>query len=314
MSLHVRTSLLLAFLAVIPILYISACSYSSSDETGGFVSNADGDSELDELDLQTEQREQVSELEEFGEELEESIEQEQELGLAEDSNQEGEGFELEFAADDDLEQEEYEGLEEELAAGSDPYADAVVSVSYGDGAGFGRDRFPEVVLGAPASEDGNAGSMDVLSLGNCGSIVLEFVDNCLVDSAGDDLLVFENPFFVGGNEQNVFSETAVVDVSQDGENWHRFPFSYNADGANDFERFVGMAGLNPAGDGFDLSSVGLAWARFVRITDTGKGSCAIHDQNGNFIDDAGNDFPCTNSCGFDLDAIKAVNSAPVCPR
>ncbi len=53
---------------------------------------------------------------------------------------------------------------------------------------------------------------------------------------------------------------------------------------------VGGAG----GDAFDLSDVGLSWARYVRIEAAG------------FID--GPDGP--DNAGFDLDALAAVHSVP----
>ena len=178
----------------------------------------------------------------------------------------------------------------------DPYADRVVRILPGTGAGFGQDRFPEVVLGPPSGAGASSGSLDVLSLGREGLIELEFTDVVAVDGPGVDLLVFENPF-------GTFFETGVVSVSDDGVDWRQFPCD-----ATDIDAgFPGCAGThvvfaNPAmgisatdpavsgGDGFDLALVGLRRARFVRVVDSGA-----------------NRFYGPPGGGFDLDAIAVVN-------
>ena len=175
----------------------------------------------------------------------------------------------------------------------DPYADQVVSFALGDNAGFGEADLPGIVLGPPRGRGTDAGSLDVVSLGLGGEIVLEMSDPGIVDGAGPDLLVFENPF-VG------FIEPGEVSVSPDGVTWWTFPCSREAP-------YTGCAGLNPVlanptqnsidptdpesagGDAFDLADLGVAEVRFVRITDIGQGSYA------------------GNTGGFDLDAL-AVSS------
>jgi hypothetical protein len=178
--------------------------------------------------------------------------------------------------------------------GSDPFADAVVSFEPGPGAGFGADLFPDVVLGPPTGA-GNAGSLDVLSLGNQGEIVLMFDDIGLVDGDGPDLLVFENPF-------TGWYETGVVAVSDDGETWHEWPCDAE-DAAN---RYPGCAGVGlvwthpdndidptdpetAGGDAFDLAELGIERARYVRIRDSGFNT---------YDGTAG---------GFDLDAVAVVH-------
>lgn len=178
----------------------------------------------------------------------------------------------------------------------DPWADRVVRFVPGEGAGFGQDRFPDVVLGPPSGGGASSGSLDVLSLGREGVIDLEFMDVIAIDGPGVDFLVFENPF-VG------FYETGVVSVSEDGLTWYDFPC--DADDAD--AGFPGCAGThvvfaNPAqgisgvdpqvagGDGYDLADVGLTRARFVRVKDSGK-----------------NRFYAPPSGGFDLDAVAVVN-------
>ncbi len=183
---------------------------------------------------------------------------------------------------------------------SDPYADEVVSFEPGDGAGFGQDRFPGIVLGPPAGVGPDNGSLDVLSLGREGRITLRFTDVGVIDGPGVDLLVFENAFALPGGA--TYAETGRVEVSEDGASWHPFP----CDATNAAAGYPGCAGVrtiqaNPAngvsatdpavagGDGFDLATVGLSRARYIRITDSGA-----------------NGYGGTGG-GFDLDAVAVVN-------
>jgi hypothetical protein len=182
---------------------------------------------------------------------------------------------------------------------SRPFATKVVSFKPGEDAGFGQDGYPNIVLGPPQGAGAGMGSLDVLSLGNRGEIVLELTLG-VVDGPGVDLLVFENPF--GG-----FVETGVVAVSEDGQTWREFPCN-PTDSAGGYP---GCAGVKPVssspdngisatdpavagGDGFDLATLGVARARFVRIRDSGANSYGF------------------TSGGFDLDAIAVVNGSPVC--
>lgn len=155
------------------------------------------------------------------------------------------------------------------------FAEEVVSVTYGDGAGFGQESFPAIVLGPPKGGSASAGSLDVLTLGNGGAIVLGFGEAAIVDGPGPDFLVFENPFLVGGDPDQVFAELATVEVSADGVVWHAFPCATKT---APYDRCAGHtpvlasdaeAGRDPSagGDAFDLAEVGLAEARFVRLTD-----------------------------------------------
>ncbi len=181
------------------------------------------------------------------------------------------------------------------SAGPDPYADAVVTFEPGDGAGFGADAMPDVVLGPPAGEGASAGSLDVVSLGDGGVIVLELADMEVTDGPGVDLIVFENPF--GG-----WIETGFVAVSADGETWHEFPCDPH-DAAGGYPGCAGVepvyanpaAGVDPTdpaaagGDQYDLAELGLASARFVRVRDSGA-----------------NTYGGTTG-GFDLDAVAVVH-------
>jgi hypothetical protein len=183
-----------------------------------------------------------------------------------------------------------------------PYAREIVSFEPGEEAGFGEDDLPGVVLGPPDGHGELSGSLDVLSLGKGGNIVLGFVGLGIVDGEGPDLVVFENAFWPSGDPTLVFAEPGEVSVSEDGTEWHAFPCDAEGDGMG---RFEGCAGWTPAseydpnatvpldpgvtgGDAFDLADVGVARARFVRITD---------------VSNAGAE----PSAGFDLDAVGIVN-------
>lgn len=206
---------------------------------------------------------------------------------------------------------------------ANPFPDRVAEVEYGEGAGFGQESFPEIVLGPPRGAGENAGSLDVLSLGNGGIITLEFTDNTPQNGPGPDLIVFENPFYVAQNPENVFCEAAFVEVSQDGEVFYRFPNDYNpaGDPVNSPANWQGFAGVYPVlshpgngidptdpdaagGDVFDLDDVGLDWIRFIRIVDTNEPPDAQHDDGGDEIYDPGTGAGASG--GFDLDAVAAV--------
>ena len=92
---------------------------------------------------------------------------------------------------------------------------------------FGQDQLPDIVLGPPDGRGPEAGGLDVLSLGQGGSIVLGFGDSVIIDGPGPDFIVFENPFWVGGDSTNVFAELGQVEVSEDGQTW--VGFSCNVD-------------------------------------------------------------------------------------
>jgi hypothetical protein len=159
------------------------------------------------------------------------------------------------------------------------FASEVVDVAYGPGAGFGQADFPGIVLGGPRGAGNMAGSLDVLSLGNGGTITLGFAERRIVDGEGPDFIVFENAFWEGGDPDQPFVELGTVEVSADGESWETFPCSATS------APYGSCAGwepvyanvddneidpLDPAvagGDAFDLADVGLAEARYVRIVD-----------------------------------------------
>lgn len=185
----------------------------------------------------------------------------------------------------------------------DFYASELVSFDPGEGAGFNEEKLPDVVLGAPDGDPGAyAGSMDVLSLGAGGEIVVGFGDREIVDGDGPDFIVYENAFRVAGDTDEVWAELGEVSVSADGETWKSWECDYDPD---DDPPYHGCAGWTPTfqfdpqrvvppdpeitgGDAFDLGELGVDRARYVRIRDVwGKG-----------------DEP---TRGFDLDAVGAIN-------
>lgn len=175
----------------------------------------------------------------------------------------------------------------------------VASMSLGERAGFGAERLPGIILGPPRGGGLYEGSLDTLSLGVGGSIVVE-MGRTIVDGPGADFIVFENAFNFGGT--GVFAEPAFVSVSADGEHFTDFPC------APETTERTGCAGIQPVfanagdndidptdpasagGDAFDLSDIGVGEALFIRIVDAGvSGGLG------------------TDNAGFDLDAVSVVN-------
>ena len=184
-----------------------------------------------------------------------------------------------------------------------PYARELVSFTPGEGAGFGEDELPDVVLGPPKGKGQSAGSLDVLSLGAGGEIVLGFGARAIVDGPGPDFVVFENAFYAGGDPSQVFAEPGEVAVSDDGEVFVAFECNIENDAEG---KYRGCAGATPTlaydpeavdpldpeltgGDTFDLEALGISRARYVRVRDvSGEGAAP--------------------SAGFDLDAVGIVNA------
>ncbi len=197
------------------------------------------------------------------------------------------------------------------AGAVDPWPDEVISVTYGVGAGFGQESFPDNILGPPdpvaTPSVPSSSPVELLTLGTSGVIILAFRDGGIVDGAGPDFTVFENPFYYG-MDSLVYRETAIVAVSEDGVTWYEFPY--------DPDTFAGLAGVTPVdgsadpldptfsgGDAFDLADVGLAHAAYVRITDSGDfvpdsgpsfdldAVAVLHGESGNGINDSENSLP-----------------------
>jgi hypothetical protein len=198
------------------------------------------------------------------------------------------------------------------------FVTGVVSFSPTDCTGFGAASLPGIVAGPPVGAGTERGSLDVVSLGSGGSIVVSFAPNAIVDGPGPDFVVFENPFWIGGSSSNVYAEPGEVSVSDDGSTWSTFPCTPTvdpqaADGTGTDPPYGACAGwhvvysapqngLSPfdpsvaGGDAFDLHDLGVAHARYVRIVDRTTEACP----------EAGAEKPTTN--GFDLDAVAIVNA------
>jgi hypothetical protein len=198
-------------------------------------------------------------------------------------------------------------------AGADPCLDDVTAFTAGQNGGYnagaagsGTDNLlPDVVLGPPYGAGLNAGSLDVVSLGNGGSITVAFTDNYVVDGLGPDFTIFENAFNSPG--LGIFTEVGVVEASVDGVAFFEFPHGTDLSGlagrtpvyANADQNDIDPRDPAAGGDTFDLATIGLARARYLRITDPGAA-----------IDDIGNHFPTPGpgKSGFDLDAVVAIHS------
>jgi len=199
---------------------------------------------------------------------------------------------------------------------------------------YGAANLPGIVLGPPGDSAPTNGSTSVASLGPGGEVVLAWDDIVIEDRPGPDFIVFENPFFVGtppagpDDDYSIFDEPGFVEVSVDGVTWVRFPYDEaalaEAHGRNidrDLHRRLrGLAGITPTftgnwtvpddpdtwdpggthgisgagGDAFDLATVGLPEARFVRLVDAR----------------AENGVP-GSAEGFDLDAVVVLHGRPV---
>lgn len=194
-----------------------------------------------------------------------------------------------------------DGGDERDAAGL-PYATGVVRFAPGPNAGFGSERFPGNVLGPPRGQGTLAGSLDVLSLGLGGEIVLDLGASAIVDGEGPDFIVFENPFWPGGDRRSVFAELGEVSVSEDSQTWATFPCDPSGTGDGRYPRCAGwtptlaydafaIVPLDPmrtGGDAFDLGELSVRRARYVRIRDL-----ATRGES--------------DTAGFDLDAIGVVH-------
>lgn len=236
----------------------------------------------------------------------------------------------------------------------DPFADGI-TVQFGKFCSSdGPYSNPSKALGPPKGAGLLSGGTDVLSLGYGGVATVEFKNNIAMNGPGPDIIVFENAFYAGScewqNEEQYisWSESAVVQVSQDGKIWFEFPPDYNPANivcgiepwANE-SSFHNLAGIHPVlanvssngsflggispvdpihagGDAFDLEEIGLSWCRYVRIIDTGDildaPGTQRYDKDGDLITDYGKQSPLgaqQGVAGFDLDSVASVYPAPV---
>ncbi|HMR75842.1 MAG TPA: hypothetical protein PKD61_12035 [Polyangiaceae bacterium] len=149
---------------------------------------------------------------------------------------------------------------------------------FGPGQSHGQAAFPGPILGPPKGGGCCVGGLDVVSLGNGGSVVVAFADNAIVDGPGPDFVVFENAFWIAGDETQSFAELASIAVSEDGVSWHEFPCAASAPPydscagvqpvfANADDGAIDPLSPEAGGDRFDLADLGLTRARYVRVTD-----------------------------------------------
>lgn len=176
-----------------------------------------------------------------------------------------------------------------------PFVARVVSFMPGDGGGYGADQLPGIVLGPPRGAGTLMGSLDTLSLGRAGEVTLELGSD-VVDHAGPDFIVFENPFWISGIAGRTYVEPGLVSVSEDGETFVPFPCDPEA-----APEYPGCAGIRPVfsnpdggpspfdvlaagGDSYDLGTIGVSRARFVRILDAGLGAALGGGKDGFDLD------------------------------
>jgi hypothetical protein len=177
-------------------------------------------------------------------------------------------------------------------------------------------------IGDINSATGKAGQNGVVSLGDGGSVILQF-DKPIKNGPGADFAVFENGIGVLG-DTTLFMELAFVEVSSDGVNYVRFPaYSFtpvnkqmmNGEG-NSPNMVHNLAGRYAAtwGTPFDLevlkgvSGINVNFITHIKIIDV-VGSLddrfATYDVLGNKINDP---FPTPfASGGFDLDAVGVIH-------
>jgi len=173
---------------------------------------------------------------------------------------------------------------------------------------------------APEQGLGPAGTstLDVVSLGNGGSITLTF-DAPITDGEGWDFAVYENSFAA-----DLFLELGFVEVSSDGAHFARFDSAFAAtvtpsgNASGTAAQIGGLAGTYMIGYGtpFDLAAlrnapmvrdgaVDLASIKYVRIVDI-VGDGTTLDSFGRPIVDPLSSGP---TAGFDLDGLAVLNTA-----
>lgn len=179
-------------------------------------------------------------------------------------------------------------------------------------AGTASFGIPQDVLGEATSNP-----LDVVSLGDGGSITLYFEDP-IHNGPGDDLAVYENGFAAIGG---LFAELAFVEVASNGSDFAAFPAtalpgtpvaSFDTLDPTDYH---GLAGRHPigAGTGFDLAvlagdpavaegRVGLQQIHYVRITDVVGDGSRIDSAARPLFDPYPTAFA---AGGFDLEAVGA---------
>ena len=176
--------------------------------------------------------------------------------------------------------------------------------------------------GASYNATGPADDVTV-SLGDGGIATLTF-NHPIYNGEGPDFAVFENGFMT--NDSNLaFLELGFVEVSTDGNRYVRFPATTNVedttqlnnDGAMDCSELYNLAGKYIAryGTPFDLQELvdspgidvnNINYIKVIDVVGSIDSAYATRDHNGHIINDP---WPTPfASCGFDLDAVGAINA------
>ncbi|MCX7735137.1 MAG: T9SS type A sorting domain-containing protein [Candidatus Kapabacteria bacterium] len=175
----------------------------------------------------------------------------------------------------------------------------------GQNSGQSPDYFPENIFGLP---DTNASELtpssdpkQICSIGLGGEIIVGFKNYIIFDGDGPDFTIFENAF-INPVTKKVFAEPSKVSISEDGINFVEFPY--------DPWTLIGCAGITPTngkanpydpeksgGDKFDLATIGLKKAKYIKITD-------ICDD---ILNNPKHPFYDPIISGFDLDAVVGLN-------
>ena len=180
----------------------------------------------------------------------------------------------------------------------------------------------KTTVGTEASVLGKAGENGIVSLGDGGSIVLEF-NPPIQDGAGFDFAVFENGFFY--KDSLDFLELAFVEVSSDGIHFFRFPAQSFTQSVIQLDTFDGLdarkinnlAGKYAYGfgtpfnladlpDNLELNKDNIQFVRIIDVVGSIDSQFVCRDNNENAVNDPWpTPFP---NGGFDLDAIGVIHS------
>jgi len=161
--------------------------------------------------------------------------------------------------------------EEQICQEGEKWAETVVTSNQGD-----RKDGTDVLAGRSNTASVLGANDSVFySLGFGGSITIK-LDTFIADEAGDDLAIYET------TNGTYPLETASVEVSQDGIVWESLT-----------EQATNVGGPSM----LDINETGLAWIKYVRLTDTTNS--ALHQNDAD---------------GFDLDAIKGINGVCDAPE
>ena len=168
---------------------------------------------------------------------------------------------------------------------------------------------------------GAAGTNGVVSLGDGGIAIMEFI-NSIIDAAGPDFAVFENSF------NDTFLELAFVEVSSDGVNFFRFPAISNTDTSTQINGFGNLdatlinnlAGKYRGNYGtpFDLADIvdnvllnkqAITHVKVIDVVGSIQNQYCSRDANNHKVNDP---WPTAfGTGGFDLDAVGVIHQQAV---